>query len=233
MLTIATICARGGSQGVPGKNIRLLLGQPLIVYTIQQAISHPQIDKVFVSTDCPDIAAVARSAGAEVPFIRPSRLSCHSSPKHPVIEHLVDWVVKHVGPVARIVDLDPTSPLRNISDISSCLSLLDSQTDVVITGFKADKNPYFNMVEPNDANGCVQLVKTLPAGVTSRQEAPHVYSMNASIYCWHYRSLGLGLWQGRTRLHVMPRERSIDIDEPIDFQLVEMLMRHRQQDLDS
>ena len=232
MLTIATICARGGSQGVPGKNIRPLLGQPLIVHTIQQAISHPQIDRVFVSTDSADIAAVARSAGAEVPFIRPSQLSGHSAPKHPVIKHLVAWVVEHVGPVVRIVDLDPTSPLRNASDISSCLNLLDSDTDVVITGYEADKNPYFNMVEPNGAHGCVQLVKTLPAGVTARQEAPNVYSMNASIYCWHYRSLDLGLWQGRTRLHVMPRERSIDIDEPIDFQLVELLMRQHQQDFD-
>lgn len=232
MLTIATICARGGSQGVPGKNIRLLLGQPLIVHTIQQAISHLEIDRVFVSTDSPDIADVARSAGAEVPFLRPSELSGHSAPKHPVIVHLVDWVIEHVGPVSRIVDLDPTSPLRNALDISSCLNLLDSNTDVVITGYKAEKNPYFNMVELNSADGYVGLVKTIPAGVTSRQEAPHVYSMNASIYCWHYRSLGFGLWQGRTRLHVMPRERSIDIDEPIDFQLVELLMRQHQQDLD-
>ena len=146
MLTIATICARGGSQGVPGKNIRPLLGQPLIVHTIKQAISHPQLDRVFVSTDSADIAAVALAAGAEVPFIRPGELSGHSAPKHPVIEHLVDWVVKHVGPVARIVDLDPTSPLRIASDISTCLDLLDSETDVVITGYEAEKNPYFNMV---------------------------------------------------------------------------------------
>ena len=231
MLTIATICARGGSQGVPGKNIRPLLGQPLIVHTIQQAVSHPEIDRVFVSTDSADIAAVARSAGADVPFIRPSELSGHTAPKHPVIEHLVDWVVEHIGPVSRIVDLDPTSPLRNASDISSCLSLLDPETDVVITGYEAEKNPYFNMVELKGADGCVELVKTIPAGVTSRQEAPHVYSMNASIYCWHYRSLGLGLWQGRTRIHVMPRERSVDIDEPIDFQMVELLMRQLQQGL--
>ena len=232
MLTIATICARGGSQGLPNKNIRPLLGLPLIVHTIKQAISHPEIDRVFVSTDSSDIADVARLAGAEVPFVRPIELSGHSAPKHPVIEHLVSWVVENVAPVSRIIDLDPTSPLRSASDISSCLALLDSTTDAVITGYQAEKNPYFNMVEPKGSQGYVQLVKAPSAGVAARQQAPTVFSMNASIYCWHYRTLSLGLWNGRTRLHVMPRERSIDIDELVDFQLVELLMRRNQQPLD-
>ena len=109
-MTIATICARGGSQGLPGKNIRPLLGKPLIAYTIEQALAHPQIDRVFVSTDSPVIAEAARKAGAEVPFLRPSQLATHNAGKIAVIEHLVGWVVNHVGPVQRIVDLDPTSP---------------------------------------------------------------------------------------------------------------------------
>ena len=119
MLTIATICARGGSQGVPGKNIRPLLGKPLIAHTIEHALTHPLIDRVFVSTDSVDIADAASAAGAEVPFLRSATLSGNDAPKHPVIEHLVDWVVTNVGSVGRIVDLDPTSPLRNSSDISS------------------------------------------------------------------------------------------------------------------
>ena len=82
------------------------------------------------------------------------------------------------------------------------------------------------MVEPA-SNGSVQLVKKTSDGVSARQAAPPVYAMNASIYCWHFHSLSKGLWNGRTRLHVMPRERSIDIDEPIDFQLVEFLMAER------
>jgi CMP-N,N'-diacetyllegionaminic acid synthase len=225
-LTIATICARGGSRGVPGKNIRPLHGKPLIAYSIEQALAQPQIDRVFVSTDSPQIAAAAKAAGAEVPFVRPSDLASHTAAKLPVIEHLVAWVVEHVGPVARIVDLDPTSPLRDASDIEACLALLDASTDAVITGYEADKNPYFNMVEAAPGGG-VQLVKTVPGGVVARQAAPKVYAMNASIYCWHHHSLSKGLWQGRTRLHVMPRERSIDIDDPIDFALVELLMRHK------
>ena len=225
-LTIATICARGGSRGLPGKNIRPLLGKPLIAHTIEQALVQPQIDRVFVSTDSQEIAAVASQAGAEVPFLRPAALATHTAAKVPVIEHLVEWVVAHVGPVGKIVDLDPTSPLRESIDIDNCLALLDVDTDVVITGYHAPKNPYFNMVEPTD-DGYVQLVKTMPGGVEARQTAPPVYAMNASIYCWHYHSLNKGLWHGRTRLHVMPRERSIDIDDPIDFQLVELLLAQR------
>jgi CMP-N,N'-diacetyllegionaminic acid synthase len=225
-LTIATICARGGSRGLPGKNIKPLLGKPLIAHTIEQALAQSQIHRIFVSTDSAEIAAVARVAGAEVPFLRPNALASHTAAKLPVIEHLVDWVVAHVGPVARIVDLDPTSPLRDTSDIEACLRLLDEDTDAVITGYEADKNPYFNMVEV-DPQGGVQLVKTVPGGVAARQAAPPVFAMNASIYCWHHHSLSKGLWQGRTRLHVMPRERSIDIDDPIDFALVELLMRQK------
>jgi CMP-N,N'-diacetyllegionaminic acid synthase len=225
-LTIATICARGGSKGVPRKNIRPLLGKPLITYTIEQALAHTQIDQVFVSTDSAEIALVARAAGAEVPFQRPSELASDTAAKLPVIEHLVAWVVEHVGPVSRIVDLDPTSPLREACDIDACLALLDADTDAVISGYEAGKNPYFNMVEAS-SDGSVKLVKTIPGGVLARQAAPSVYAMNASIYCWHHHSLSKGLWQGLTRLHVMPRDRSIDIDDPIDFALVELLMRQK------
>lgn len=225
-LTIATVCARGGSVGVPGKNIKPLLGKPLICYTIEQAMAVPEIDKVFVSTDSEEIAYIARMAGAEVPFLRPAELATSQASKLDVIRHLVQWVGANVGAVSRIVDLDPTSPLRSQSDIKECIALLDKDTDVVITGYEADKNPYFNMVEKKPG-GEIRLVKPLPGGVVARQAAPRVYSMNASIYCWHYDSLHKGLWDGCTRLHIMPRERSVDIDEPIDFEIVEILMRKR------
>ncbi|MBU0564596.1 MAG: acylneuraminate cytidylyltransferase family protein [Gammaproteobacteria bacterium] len=225
-LTIATICARGGSVGVPGKNIKPLLGKPLICHTIEQAMAISEIDRVFVSTDSEEIAEVARMAGAEVPFIRPAELATSRAPKLDVIRHLVQWVVANVGVVSRIVDLDPTSPLRDQSDIKQCIELLDKDTDVVITGYEADKNPYFNMVEEK-SDGEIRLVKPLSGGVVARQAAPKVYSMNASIYCWHYQSFHKGLWDGRTRLHIMPRERSVDVDELIDFEIVEILMRKR------
>lgn len=228
MTTIATICARGGSVGVPRKNIRLLQGKPLIVHTIEQALACPLIDAVYVSTDDEEIARVARDAGAQVPFLRPAELATSSAAKIPVIQHLVDWVDAHVGPVTRIVDLDPTSPLRLQADIDACIRMLDAQTDVVITAYEAEKNPYFNMVEYRE-DGTVGLVKPLPQGVVSRQSAPKVYSMNASIYVWHRNTLDKGLWNGRTRLYVMPRERSVDIDHEIDFRIVDMLLQERNQ----
>lgn len=223
MKTIASICARGGSVGVPGKNIRPLLGKPLIGHTIEQALAVASIDAVYVSTDDPQIAEVARRHGAEVPFLRPAELATSSAAKLPVIRHLCDWVVAERGGFDRVVDLDPTSPLRTVADIEACLALLDDDTDAVITAFESEKNPYFNMVE-RKADGRIGLVCPPASTVVARQQAPKVYSMNASIYVWHRASLAKGLWEGRLKMHVMPRERSIDIDSPLDFDIVEMLM---------
>jgi CMP-N-acetylneuraminic acid synthetase len=224
--TIASICARGGSKGVPGKNIRPLLGKPLIVWTIEQALKVPAIQRVVVSTDSPEIAAVAEAAGARVPFLRPAALATDGAPKIPVIRHLVDHEKASGVAVSRVVDLDPTSPLRNTADIEKCLSLLSPDVDVVITGYAAEKNPYFNMVEALPGGG-FGLVKTPAAALARRQDAPAVYAMNASIYVWWERTLDCGLFGPRTRLHVMPRERSIDIDSEIDFALVELLMKRK------
>ena len=226
MKTIATICARGGSTGVPGKNIRPILGKPLIVYTIEQALACPGIDAVYVSTDSEAIADVARAAGARVPFIRPAELATDRAPKLPVIRHLVEALEAECVEIARIVDLDPTSPLRDVADIEACMALLDDATDVVITAYEADKNPYFNMVE-RQADGGFGLVKRPSGEVAGRQAAPKVYAMNASIYVWHRRTLGGSLWDGRVQLHVMPHERSVDIDTPLDLRIVELLLQER------
>lgn len=225
MTTICTICARGGSVGVPRKNIRPLHGKPLIAHTIEQALACPDIDRVFCSTDDAEIAEVAARFGAEVPFLRPAEMATSAAAKLPVIEHLVDHVEQTGVRIDRVIDLDPTSPLRTVADISAAAALLDADTDVVITGYHADKNPYFNMVERRD-DGTVGLVKTMPDGrpFYSRQSAPAVFSMNASIYVWHRASVSRGLWSGRARLYEMPRERSVDIDSEIDFRLVELLM---------
>lgn len=228
MKTIATICARGGSVGVPRKNIRPLLGRPLIAHTIEQALATRGIDEVYVSTDDEEIAAVARRHGAKVPFLRPAELATSSAAKIPVIRHLCEWVEANDGAFDRIVDLDPTSPLREVADIEACLALLDDSVDTVITAFESEKNPYFNMVE-RKADGNIGLVCGGSVQVVARQQAPVVYSMNASIYVWHRATLAKGLWSGRVKMHVMPRERSIDIDSPLDFEIVEVLMTRRPQ----
>lgn len=222
--TVATICARGGSQGLPGKNVRPLAGKPLIVHSIEQALGCPLIHAVYVSTDDEGIADIARRAGANVPFLRPAELATASAPKLPVIRHLVEAIEAAGVAIGRIVDLQPTAPLRNVSDIAACLDLLDAETDCVITGCLGHENPYFNMVEL-DESGDAGLSKPLAEGITGREMAPPVYVMNGSVYVWHRATLAKGIWGGRTRLHVMPRERSVDIDSAIDFQLAELLMR--------
>jgi len=226
-MNIITICARGGSAGVPGKNIRTLYGKPLIGWTIEQAFASKVSDQVFVSTDSEAIAQVAREFGAQVPFLRPAELATSTAGKLPVIQHLVEWVEANLGLVNSIIDLDPTSPLRAVADIQACFGMLDSATDVVITGYRSDKNPYFNMVELKD-NGFYERVCQPGSEVLSRQSAPAVFAMNASIYAWHRRSLSGSLWDSdRIRLLEMPRERSIDIDHEIDFDLVELMMKKK------
>jgi len=226
-MNIITICARGGSAGVPGKNIRTLYGKPLIGWTIEQAFASKVSDQVFVSTDSEAIAQVALEFGAQVPFLRPAELATSTAGKLPVIQHLVEWVEANLGLVNSIIDLDPTSPLRAVADIQACFGMLDSATDVVITGYRSDKNPYFNMVELKD-NGFYERVCQPGSEVLSRQSAPAVFAMNASIYAWHRRSLSGSLWDSdRIRLLEMPRERSIDIDHEIDFDLVELMMKKK------
>lgn len=224
MTTICTICARGGSTGVPRKNVRELCGKPLIAHTIEQAQACGDFfSGIYVSTDDDEIAQVARDYGAIVPFKRPAHMATKEAGKGQVIVHLVEHLVEAGVPVTRVVDLDPTSPLRIPQDIMGTAAMLDADTDVVFTGYKSDKNPYFNMVEAK-SDGNIRLVKTPEGSVLSRQAAPPVYAINGSVYVWHRHTVAGGLWSGRTKLYEMPHERSVDIDAEIDFKLVELLM---------
>ena len=225
-LVVATVCARGGSKGVPGKNVRPLLGKPLIGYTIETALSSPNIDAVFVSTDDAEIAEIAVGFGAMVPGLRPSHLATDGSSKVEAIVNLIETVEKLGIDVGTVVDLDATAPLRLVSDIAGALALLDAQTDVVVSGYLAEKNPYFNLVEAR-VDGTVRLVKPPERPILGRQSAPPVWALNGSVYCWHRHTLGLGLWDGRARVYVMPHERGIDIDSEIDWNLAEILMQRR------
>jgi CMP-N-acetylneuraminic acid synthetase len=225
MLTVATICARGGSRGVPGKNIRPLAGHPLLAYTIATARACPFVDRVVVSTDSDAIATVARAYGADVPFLRPAELATAEAGKIPVLQHAVR-TLEAAGPrVDLIVDLDPTSPLRALDEVEACWRLAQSpETDIVFTVAPARKNPYFNMVELVD--GYARLSKPPAGAVVRRQDAPAVYEMNASIYVWRRdyllddgRVIG-----GRSRIVEMPAERSRDVDSETDFEFLEFLV---------
>jgi CMP-N,N'-diacetyllegionaminic acid synthase len=227
--TLGTICARGGSRGVPGKNIRELAGHPLIAYSIATARRCDFIDRVIVSTDSEEIAAVARRYGAEVPFLRPAELASHTAAKVPAIQHAVREVERERrGEIDLVVDLDPTAPLRTVDEVRACWELVQTpETDVVFTATLADKNPYFNMVEVTD--GYARLSKKTEPPVVRRQDAPSVYAMNASIYAYrrgHLMNDGRVV-APRSRIVEMPPERSRDVDGPLDFAFLEFLVRER------
>lgn len=225
--TIATICARGGSKGLPGKNIRPFAGRPLIVHTIEQALACAGLDGVYVSTDDEGIADVARRAGATVPYLRPAELATDAAGKLPVIEHLVARLEAQGEPIERIVDLQPTSPLRESADIAAALRTR-ADAELIFSVSEAADNPYFNLVEP-DADGFVHLSKG--QGTVRRQDVPPVYALNGSIYVWQRAALARaalhGMWSVKAAVYVMPRWKSVDIDTLEDFEYAQWLHERR------
>ena len=226
MKILCTICARAGSKGVANKNLRLINNKPLIVYSIEQAIATKLFDQIVVSSDSKEIREVALANGATFCVDRPAELATDTAPKLPAIKHCVENAEKKFGQFEVIIDLDATAPLRESSDIIGALELLQSaQADNVITGTPAHRSPYFNLVEI-DANGIVSLSKPPANVVARRQDSPQCFDMNASIYVWRRQALfaNENLFTGNTRLFVMPRERSLDIDSQADFEMVEWMM---------
>ena len=233
MTTICVISARGGSRGLPGKNTRPLLGKPLIVWSIEQALATPEIDRVVVSTDSEDIAAVARAAGAETPFIRPAHLATSEAGKFDVFKHALNACEVHYGEEYEFyLDLDCTNPLRDVSDISGCIAQFrkrrDHGVDGVFTICPARKNPYFNLLEPDDT-GALKICKQLPGTIVRRQDAPPVFEHVASIYVLvpEYIRRVAYLLDGHTEGYDIGSEKSLDVDSDFDFLLIEYVMRRK------
>jgi len=225
---VGAICARGGSKGVPRKNLRLLAGMPLIAHAIRCAKACPVLDRIVVSTDDEEISDVAKQYGVEVPFIRPADLAQDHSPKWRVFRHLVQTLEKMSGhEIDVLVDLDSGVPLRLPSDVIGCVEqFLSMRAEVVTTAYKAERNPYFNMVEL-DADGLGKMVKPSTKPIACRQDAPKVYSLSPSVFAirrdvlWRYEHWS----EAKLQLYVIPRERAFDIDSELDFVLAEHLMQ--------
>jgi CMP-N,N'-diacetyllegionaminic acid synthase len=228
MSRICTICARGGSKGVKNKNIRDLAGKPLIAYAINQAQASHLFDVIVVSSDSPEILDIGRKYGADLLVKRPEELATDTAAKVPVIRHCVAEAEGVTGKrFDVVVDLDVTSPLRLVEDIQGAVNLLENEKVAnVITGAPARRSPYFNLVELGK-DGVVRLSKSLEQPIVRRQDSPHCFDMNASIYVWQRTALfeSLTIFNADTRLFVMPKERSTDIDDEIDFEIVELLMK--------
>jgi CMP-N,N'-diacetyllegionaminic acid synthase len=233
MKTLCVISARGGSRGLPGKNVRPLLDKPLIVWSIEQALATPGIDRVVVSTDSEEIAAVARVAGAETPFIRPDYLSTSEAGKFNVFKHALESCEKHyVEEYEFYLDLDCTSPLRDVNDILACISqfrdLRQKGVDGVFSICSARKNPYFNLLEA-DETGSLKICKKLSSTIVRRQDAPPVYEHVASIYVLspEYIRSASYLLDGHMGGYDIGNEKSLDIDSDFDFLLIEYLMKRK------
>lgn len=228
---LATICARGGSRGVPGKNLRVLGGRPLIEYTLDCARACPAVDRLVVSTDSEAIAEAARAAGVEVPFLRPAEMADDRAGKVLAIRHATEWVEEHQGYRPDIVvDLDVTAPLRAPEDVAACVDRFadDPGFDAVVSVYPAERSPYFNMVELA-ADGAARLVKAAPEPLLRRQDAPPVYSVSGAVFAWRRAALATveHLYTGRWGACVIPRRRAIDIDDEMDLRLVELLLQQR------
>jgi len=229
MKVLCTICAREGSKGVPNKNIKEIAGKPLIAFSIQQALESNLFDKIVVSTDSAEIRKIAKKYGAESWFSRPAELSRDDSPKIPAIKHVLEESEKKFNcKFSHIIDLDITAPLRNVEDIRQAYKIfLKDGFDNLITGTRSRKNPYFNMIELT--NGKVGLSKQLKDMPVNRQQSPQVYDMNASIYIWTRDFLlkENSLFSGRLGFYEMPEDRSIDIDSPLEWEIVKMLLEKK------
>ena len=229
---LCTICARGGSKGIPGKNKKIISGKALIAYTIEVAKECNYIDDYIISTDDEDIIKIANTYNIPAPFKRPEYLCKSNVSRIDAVIHAVKWVEKKWKKKYDIVvDLSATSPLRTVKDIKSAIELLiNEKADNVFSVSPAYRNPYYNMVE--DVNGKIRKVKELNYKVSKRQDAPVVYDMNDSINVWWKDILfkDRSNLNDNTKIYVMPRDRGIDIDDYFDLEIASLMLRFKNGD---
>jgi CMP-N-acetylneuraminic acid synthetase len=236
---LGVITARGGSKGLPGKNLRPLAGKPLIAHTIDTARESRAFDRVILTTDDDAIADAGRRCGCEVPFMRPAELARDETPHLPVLQHAVQWLRDHerYEPDAVMI-LQPTSPLRRTSDIRESISLLErsgADSVVSVSEVPAHYNPMRTLRV--DANGVATLFVTgepVRRRINRRQDMPAAWTMNGAIYLFHTfvldarRDGGASLYGDRTAAHVMPHEFGISIDSLDDWSAAEQVLRLRE-----
>jgi len=227
MKATAFIFARGGSKGLPGKNIRPLGGKPLIAWSIEHAMSVARIDRVIVSTDSEEIAEVASAHGACVPFMRPAELAADHSPEWLAWRHALSFLRDTEGQLPDVmVSVPATAPLRLPIDIENCLDeYARGDVDVVITVSEAHRSPYFNMVRKK-TDGSVGLVMPSTSAITRRQDVPVVYDMATVAYVVRPEFVlsSDAIFKGRVRAVQVPKERAVDIDTLFNFRMAECLL---------
>lgn len=225
-MIIGHIGARAGSKGVPNKNFRIMHGKHVIDWSLDQLLDHAQIDAVVVSTDSEAMYEHGLKRGGLDIGLRPADLASDTAGKFHVWKHALAEVEKQTGPVTAFVDLDCTSPLRLPQDITDAIDLFQSkQPDMVMSCCVSRKNPYFNMLETGD-DGSLHVSKPLPGHVLSRQAAPMVYDHVGLVYVLNpdYLRSADSLFEGRVIPFEVPESRSLDIDSPLDWDIVEFML---------
>ncbi|ANU37721.1 acylneuraminate cytidylyltransferase family protein [Vibrio scophthalmi] len=230
MKNFAFIFARGGSKGLPGKNIKPLAGKPLLQYSIDTALASPSIQQVFVSTDDLDIAQVAIESGAIV-IERPTDLATDRSPEWLSWRHAIEWAKEHYGAFDCFVSLPATSPLRSIDDVEAAMKKrIETNADICISVTPASRSPFFNMVKETQ-DGFVELVNELDSDVTRRQDAPEIFDITTVVYATTPAFVlnNYGLFSGKVTSIEVPKERAVDIDDIYDFKLAEAIVQECQE----
>ena len=220
----AFIFARGGSKGLPHKNVLLLAGKPLIAHAIETARASRHIERVIVSTDDREIADLARRYGAEVPSLRPAELASDGAPEWLAWRHAITVLVRE--PFDVFVSVPPTAPLRAVEDVDACIdTLLAGDCDIVITAAEARRNPYFNMIV-READGAARLVIEPSENIVRRQQAPAVFDMTTVAYVARPEFILREdrIFAGRVKAVLIPPERALDVDTRLDLEIAEMLL---------
>ncbi len=220
------IPARGGSKGIPHKNIKPLRGRPLIAYAIDTARElASDSSHIILSTDDEEIAATAESLGLPVPYRRPSPLATDTAGSREVIIDAMDWADARGIAYDCVVLLQPTSPMRTTGDVQACLRLYSPDIDMVVSVTEAQTNPYYNCFETDSETGYLTISKG-DGLFTRRQDAPEAYEYNGAVYVINpvsIRRMAMGRFTRRVP-YCMPRSRSIDLDTPLDWIVAEHLM---------
>lgn len=221
----AFIFVRGGSKGLPGKNIKPLAGKPLLEYSIETAKACSSISKIFVSTDDSDIAKVAIAAGAEL-IERPDELATDTSAEWDSWRHAINWVQNKYGDFDHFISLPATSPLRSVEDVELSLVRLEQDSaDICISVTPANRSPFFNMVTRIE-QGTVELVNKPEGDVIRRQDAPEVFDITTVVYTTTPQFVleCYGIFSGKVTSIEVPKHRAVDIDDIYDFKLAEAIV---------
>lgn len=232
-MILASVCMRGGSKGVPNKNIKQLLGKPLLTYTFESIKKSKSIDYIAVSSDDDKILDISKNSGIEHIFKRTPELSSDAASKWDVFRDLVlRFEEKMDQKIEYLVDLDVTVPRRKTEYIESSINMLiNNSVDVVITGYTPERNPYFNMMEIGK-NNIAKIVKKSETPIVCRQDAPKVYSLSPAVYAIKREALfKYDHWVNAIcMINEIPREYAVDIDTELDFEFVEFLMEKEKKD---